>query len=93
MKQTLCGSSVALALQVGIVGCATLTNDPMTPMAVSFSDGSNGECVLENKRGTWATPTPVTVAVRGSDDPLRWRCKTSDGRETTGSIPSTGALA
>jgi len=61
----------------------------MTPVAVSFSDGSSGECVFENKRGTWATPIPVTVAVRRSDDPLRWRCKTSDGRETTGSIPST----
>jgi hypothetical protein len=61
----------------------------MTPVAVSFSDGSNGECVFENKRGTWATPIPVTVAVRRSDDPLKWRCKTSDGRETTGSIPST----
>jgi len=31
----------------------------------------------------------VTVAVRRSDDALKWRCKTSDGRETTGSIPST----
>jgi hypothetical protein len=61
----------------------------MTPVAVSFSDGSNGECVFENKRGTWATPIPVTVAVRRSDDPLRWRCKTFDGRDTTGSIPST----
>jgi hypothetical protein len=61
----------------------------MTPVAVSFSDGSSGECVFENKRGTWATPIPVTVAVRRSDDPLKWRCKTSDGRETTGSIPST----
>jgi len=89
MRRTLCGCAAALAMSVGIIGCATLTNDPMTPVAVSFSDGSNGECVFENKRGTWATPIPVTVAVRRSDDPLRWRCKTSDGRETTGSIPST----
>jgi len=89
MKRTLCASSIALAMSVGIVGCATLTNDPMTPVAVSFSDGSSGECVFENKRGTWATPIPVTVAVRRSDDALKWRCKTSDGRETTGSIPST----
>lgn len=89
MKRTLCVCAVALAMSAGLIGCATLTNDPMTPVAVSFSDGSNGECVFENKRGTWATPIPVTVAVRRSDDPLRWRCKTSDGRETTGSIPST----
>jgi len=58
MKRTLCGSSIALAMSLGIVGCATLTNDPMTPVAVSFSDGSSGECVFENKRGTWATPIP-----------------------------------
>jgi len=89
MKRTFGVTLVALATAFGTVGCATLTNDPMTPVAVSFSDGSNGECVFENKRGTWATPIPVTVAVRRSDDPLKWRCKTFDGRETTGSIPST----
>jgi hypothetical protein len=89
MKRTFGVTLGALATSLGIVGCATLTNDPMTPVAVSFSDGSNGECVFENKRGTWATPIPVTVAVRRSDDPLKWRCKTTDGRETVGSIPST----
>lgn len=89
MKWTFGVTLVALATFFGLIGCATLTNDPMTPVAVSFSDGSNGECVFENKRGTWATPIPVTVAVRRSDDPLKWRCKTFDGRETTGSIPST----
>jgi hypothetical protein len=80
-----------LVLSLGAlgVGCATLTNDPMTPVAISFSDNSSGQCVFENKRGTWPTPIPVTVMVRRSDDPLRWRCKTEDGRETTGSIPST----
>lgn len=89
MKRTVRVILVGLATWFGLIGCATLTNDPMTPVAVSFSDGSNGECVFENKRGTWATPIPVTVAVRRSDDPLKWRCKTSDGRETSGSIPST----
>jgi hypothetical protein len=80
---------VAMGLSALTVGCATLTSDPMTPVAISFSDGSDGQCVFENKRGTWPTPIPVTVAVRRSDDPLRWRCKTEDGRETSGSIPST----
>jgi hypothetical protein len=89
MKRTLGTAFIAFAISVGSFGCATLTNDPMTPVAVSFSDGSNGQCVFENKRGTWATPIPVTVAVRRSDDSLKWRCKTDDGRETTGSIPST----
>lgn len=72
-----------------LVGCATLTNDAMTPVAISFSDGSSGQCVFENKRGRWPTPIPVTVMVRRSDDPLKWQCKTEDGRETVGSIPST----
>ena len=70
-------------------GCATLTNDPMTAVAISFSDGSDGQCVFENKRGRWPTPIPITVMVRRSDDPLKWQCKTDDGRETVGSIPST----
>jgi hypothetical protein len=41
---------------LGVVGCATLTNDAMTPVAISFSDGSDGQCVFRNKRGTWPTP-------------------------------------
>jgi hypothetical protein len=89
MKWTASATLVVLATSFGPMGCATLTNDPMTPVAVSFSDGSNGECVFDNKRGTWATPIPVTVAVRRSDDALKWRCKTTDGRESVGSIPST----
>jgi hypothetical protein len=84
MKRTLIGLA-----SVAVVGCATLTNDPMTPVAISFSDGTAGQCVFENKRGRWPTPIPVTVMVRRSDDPLKWQCKTDDGRETSGSIPST----
>jgi len=80
--------TVSLAA-LGLVGCATLTNDAMTPVSVSFSDGSAGGCVFENKRGRWQTPIPVTVMVRRSDDPLKWQCKSEDGRETVGSIPST----
>lgn len=78
-----------LGLVAMTVGCATLTNDPMTPVAISFSDGSNGQCVFDNKRGRWPTPIPVTVLVRRSDDALKWQCTTDDGRETVGSIPST----
>lgn len=70
------------------VGCATLTEDAMTPIALSFSDGSDGECELENKRGRWPTLVPITVSVRKSDDALKYRCKTDDGREASGSIPS-----
>ena len=80
---------MVIALALTVVGCATLTNDPMVPVAVSFSDGTAGKCVFENKRGRWETPIPVTVMVRRSDDALKWTCKTDDGRGTSGSIPST----
>ena len=70
------------------VGCATLTEDAMTPIAFSFSDGSNGSCQLYNKRGTWQTQIPSTVYVRKSDDALRYQCDTNDGRKAVGSIPS-----
>lgn len=70
------------------VGCATLTEDAMTPIALSFSDGSSGHCDLENKRGLWPTTVPTTISVRKSDDALKYRCTTKDGREASGSIPS-----
>jgi hypothetical protein len=71
------------------VGCATLTNDPMTPIAMSFSDGSNGQCRLQNKRGAWEVSIPTTASVRRSDDALKYDCKTTDGRTAFGSMEST----
>lgn len=68
--------------------CATLTEDAMTPVALSFSDGSSGQCKLQNKRGAWPVQVPTTASVRKSDDPLKYECKTGDGREAFGSIPS-----
>lgn len=72
-----------------IAGCATLTNDAMTPVAASFSDGSNGTCEFQNKRGVWKAEIPATVLIRRSDDSLIYHCNTVDGREATGSMPST----
>lgn len=80
---------VIALIALPLAGCATLTNDAMTPVAVSFSDGSAGKCEFENKRGLWPTPIPVVVSVRRSDDPLKWRCETADGRLSSGSMPST----
>lgn len=71
-----------------ISACATLTEDAMTPIAMSFSDGSDGECKLENKRGIWSAELPTTVSIRKSDDGLKYTCKTQDGREAVGIIPS-----
>jgi len=77
-----------LTFSASLAGCATLTNDPMTPIAISYSDGSNGECKLQNKRGIWKIDIPTTVSVRRSDDVLKMECETEDGRKTVGVIPS-----
>lgn len=78
---------VALA-SVGLIGCATLTEDAMTPIAMSFSDGSTGKCELTNKRGAWTANLPGTMPVRKSDDALKYTCQTTDGRRAVGSIRS-----
>ena len=60
----------------------------MTPITFTFSNGASGECKLENKRGTWKAELPGTIYVRKSDDVLKYDCKTKDGLESIGSIPS-----
>jgi len=76
-------------ISLSLVGCATLTEDEMTPIALSVSDGGSGQCQLDNKRGSWPTNVPSTISVRKSDDGLKYRCKMQDGREAAGEIPST----
>ncbi|NHA14618.1 hypothetical protein [Thioalkalivibrio sp. XN279] len=72
-----------------VSGCASITNDPMVPVALSFSNASSGKCDLSNKRGSWSSSIPNTVSIRRSDDHLQYRCRTKAGEEVTGSIPST----
>jgi hypothetical protein len=82
--------AAALAFTVAMTtGCATLTEDAMTPVTLTFSDGSNGQCKLQNKRGAWEASIPSTVSIRKSDDALKFDCKTTDERTAFGSIPST----
>jgi hypothetical protein len=76
------------AVALTATGCATLTEDAMTPIALSFSDGAEGQCNLSNKRGAWTTAIPGTISVRKSDDGLRYDCTSEDGRKAFGSIPS-----
>ncbi|MEM7276766.1 MAG: hypothetical protein AAF385_01465 [Pseudomonadota bacterium] len=80
---------VFAALALSLTGCATLTSDAMTPVALSFSDGSNGTCQLSNKRGAWTAPIPATTMVRRSDDALRYQCRSDDGRQAEGQLEST----
>lgn len=69
-------------------GCATLTEDSMEPISLSFSDGSSGTCILENKRGMWETELPGVILIRKSDDVLKYKATTEDGRIANGAIPS-----
>lgn len=69
-------------------GCATLTEDAMTPIAMSFGDGSKGTCQMTNKRGAWSVDIPSTASIRKSDDALKYQCETVDGRKAVGSIES-----
>jgi hypothetical protein len=78
-----------LVLPLLITSCASITNDAYVPVAISFSDGSDGTCKLANKRYTEEVSIPGTPRVRRSDDDLKYTCKTSDGREAFGGIPST----
>lgn len=79
--------SIATALVVS--GCASITNDAYVPMAVSFSDGSSGECSITNKRMAITEEIPGNVMVRRSDDNLLFNCETDDGRKATTSTAST----
>lgn len=71
-----------------MTGCATLTEDAMSPIAISLSDGSQGKVTLTNKRGVWEAKLPSTVSVRKSDDGLKYEATANDGRRAVGVIPS-----
>lgn len=81
-------NTVAVVSILIFSGCASIVNDPMVPISLSFSDGSSGSCTLENKRGSWRTEIPGVVYVRRSDDVLKYMATTDDGREANGSISS-----
>ena len=85
-KQILSMLSILIALTLG--GCATIVNDPMVPVTLSFSDGSDGECFLRNKRWSGNLDMPGTIMVRRSDDRLVYDCTTSDKRVSKGSVAS-----
>lgn len=80
---------VAAGAAITLSACATIVNDPNIPVAVSFSDGSTGECEFRNKRGVWKSEIPTNgVMIRRSDDDLMYDCETTDGREANGTIQS-----
>ena len=80
---------IFIGLLFGLSGCATLTNDAMTPVALSFSNGESGQCELENKRWQKDAKIPAQIDVRRSDDDLRYSCTTESGKTAKGRIQST----
>ena len=81
--------SIISVCGVLLASCATITNDAMVPIALSFSNGESGTCVLTNKRQTQTVDIPTTASVRRSDDDLRYDCTTSKDKRAVGGIPST----
>ena len=53
MIKTIFKLIISIPILALVTGCATLTEDAMTPIAISFSDGSSGKSTLTNKRGVW----------------------------------------
>ena len=86
----------ACLISLFLTSCATIVNDANVPVALSFSDGSSGECQLSNKRVSLNVKIPSQPMVRRSDDALKFNCKTADGKKGFGGIPSeieSGKLA
>ena len=87
---------VIVLLTFLLTSCATIVNDPNVPVALSFSDGSQGECQLSNKRVSLSVKIPSQPMIRRSDDSLRFDCTSENGKKGFGSIPSgieSGKLA
>ena len=67
-----------------LTSCATIINDANVPVSLSFSDGSDGECQLSNKRFTLSVKIPSQTMIRRSDDSLRFNCETVNGKKGFG---------
>ena len=86
---TYIAAAAALSL---LTGCATLTEDENTLIALSFSDGSSGTCDLANKRRSYTEKIPAAIEIRKSDDSLRYNCKTDDGRKAKATFQAPWAV-
>ena len=78
----------SISILVFLTSCATVVNDAIVPVTLSFSDGSSGTCHRSNKRVQYKVDVPGTNQIRRSDDALKFNCKTAEGKTAFGSIPS-----
>ena len=79
---------IILLSALALTSRGTIVNDPNVPVSLSFSDGSDGKCKLNNKRAAYSVNIPSTTMVRRSDDALRFDCVSTNGKKGYGSIPS-----
>lgn len=79
---------LALSSVIALGGCASIVNDANIPLTFSFSDGTEGKCVLDNKRGRWEVDLPGTTMIRRSDDALKYECVTEDGERASAQLPA-----
>lgn len=77
-----------IAASFSLIGCASITNDAMIPVTMSFSNGESGTCNLRNKRWAQQVSIPSSFMVRRSDDGLQYDCSTESGKKSFGQISS-----
>jgi len=82
-------SVLIILAALSLSACASITNDSHQPVALSFSDGSEGNCELKNKREFYDVEIPSTPMIRRSDDLLQYDCISENGKVGVGGIPST----
>ena len=80
---------ITLATILLMGACASITNNESVPLALSFSDDSEGTCTLQNIRIYRTVDIPSTSMIQKSEDNLQYNCKTEKGRTAVGEIPST----
>ena len=71
-----------------LTSCASIANHAHVPVALSFSDGSSGECFVGNKRMSTDVEIPSSPLIWRSNDNLVLRCTTEDSRIANASVPS-----
>ena len=76
---------ICLAL-IGLGAC--VPRETHSPMDLSFTDGSKGECIITNRKMAIKAQVPSNVLIHRSDDDLVLDCVTVDGRKGSTSVPS-----
>ena len=80
---------VPLATILLIGACEIGTNNDVQSLSLSFSDGSQGACTLQNIRIYTTVDIPSISLIHTSDDNLQYNCKIEKGRMALGEIPNT----